>query len=122
MSQHNDQREMMFYGTKEEMEKLEELLGRPGEYIVTSNPTGDDPEVGLMASGTNILGMVARHIGLSPEKTKDWAELEYEDQQIIATIAAGNMEWAINHALEQRTIELFLSPETGFVERITKAA
>ena len=121
MAQHNDRREMMFYGTKEEMEKLEELLGRPGEYIVTSNPTGDDPEVGLMASGTEILEIVARHIGLSPERTRDWAELEYEDQQIIATIAAGNMEWTINHALEQSTIDLFLLPETGFLDRITKA-
>ena len=119
MLQDQDRREMMFHGTKEEMEKLEELLGRPGHSIVTSNPDDVHPEIGLITSGARILGVLAKHLGLSPERTRDWAELEYEDQQTLATIAAGNMKFEMSHALDQDTIELLLRPETGLPGRIT---
>ena len=111
-----DQRSMIFTGTQEEMERIENLLGKSGRAIVES----ENSITGGFEDGPRILRQVADHLGLRPEETKDWTELECNDQDHLVSMAAGNLGWVIDDAIDGDTIEFFMEEEPELRTRIAR--
>ena len=97
-----------------ELEEIARIYRMTPERVIV----GENGIVGYYDSGPEILKQVALHMNV-PDP--GWEMLSEDDQNVLVSLTAGSLDWAIDGRLDPYQIDQVLDDETGLRERISKA-
>lgn len=86
----------LIHGSKARIELAAEVAGVTPEYCIT----GDNGVTFFMSAGPTLLEAVARTLNIDPGDIARWDDLDEADRSAWGSIAAGNLQWAIDGEIQ----------------------